>query len=107
MIFLFTNLCLHPVNLYSSYLLHHTFIVYTLVLCLDHGELQGPHMHSFKERDELLHSITDCLIQEYEDASTSDSVLSYPLRHMLIPHMESLLKVIIPACALGEDIGKV
>ena len=64
-------------------------------------------MHSFKERDELLHSITDRLIQEYEDASTSDSVLSYPLRHMLIPHVESLLKVIIPACAVGEDIGKV
>ena len=59
---------------------------------LDRDEIQNSH--SLKERNELLHNIIDCLVGEYEDASMSDSVLSYPLRHMLIPHMESLLKVI-------------
>ena len=62
-------------------------------LPIDRDEIQGHCVHSFKERNDLLNNIVDCLVQEYEDASTSDSVLSYPLRHMLIPHMESLLKV--------------
>ena len=72
--------------------------LHIFIFCLDLDEVQGPQVHSFKERDELLHSIIDCFVQEYEDASTSDSVLSYPLRHMLIPHMESLLKVIYLVC---------
>lgn len=71
-----------------------TFHMRLLYLPLDRDEIQTLQVHSLKERNEVLHNIVDCLVREYEDASVSDSVLSYPLRHMLIPHMESLLKVI-------------
>ena len=38
------------------------------IFCLDHDEVQGPHVYSFKERDELLHNIIDCMVREYEGA---------------------------------------
>lgn len=73
----------------------------------------SPETASVQQRNSMLRHFIDCLVQEYEAARFSDSVSSYRMRHLLLPHMEAHLQVgglysggwSLPRYCLWQPIG--
>lgn len=73
----------------------------------------SPETAGVQQRNSMLRHFIDCLVQEYEAARFSDSVSSYRMRHLLLPHMEAHLQVgglysggcILPRYCLWQPIG--
>lgn len=48
---------------------------------------------SSQRRSDLIHHVILCLIKEYEEARAQETVQSYRLQHLLIPHLETFADV--------------
>ena len=58
-----------------------------------HVNLQDRTDEHIRQRNNYLRHFISTVVEEYNEASRSDSVSSYHYRLLLLPHLESLLKV--------------